>query len=204
MTITTAKWSLDEYHQMVAANILVGRRVELLNGEIIEMAPEGPEHAQTSTDAADYLRELLGPRALVREAKPITLPDSRSEPEPDIAIAQPRRELYRTRHPYPEDIFWLIEYANTSWVKDSEVKRPTYARAGILEYWIVNLKRRNVTVLRQPNHEDYQQVLTLAQGTLMPLAFPDVAIAVRRLLEGGDVGFQGLQNEYVNGEGDNP
>ena len=66
MTMTAAKWSLDEYHQMIAANILAGRQVELLNGEIVEMAPEGPEHAQTSTDAADYLRELLGNRALIR------------------------------------------------------------------------------------------------------------------------------------------
>ncbi|WP_008314809.1 Uma2 family endonuclease [Leptolyngbya sp. PCC 6406] len=183
MTVTTAKWSLDEYHQMIAANILAGRRVELLNGEIIEMAPEGPEHAQTSTDAADYLRGLLGARALIREAKPISLPDSNSEPEPDIAIAHPRRELYRTRHPYPEDIFWLIEYANTSWVKDSEVKRPTYAQAGIPEYWIVNLKQRNVTILRQPEAGDYQQVTILAAGTLTPQAFPEIEISVQRLID---------------------
>lgn len=184
MTVTTAKWSLDEYHQMIAANILTQRRVELLNGEIVEMAPEGPEHAQTSTDAADYLRGLLGARALIREAKPITLPNSDSEPEPDIAIAYPRRELYRTRHPYPEDIFWLVEYSNTSWVKDSEVKRPTYAQAGIPEYWIVNLKQRNVTILRQPEAGDYQQVTILAAGTLIPQAFPEIEIPVQRLIEG--------------------
>ncbi|MBE9101419.1 Uma2 family endonuclease [Vacuolonema iberomarrocanum] len=184
MTITTAKWSLDDYHQMIAANILVGRQVELLNGEIIEMAPEGPEHAQISTDAADYLRELLGTKVLVREAKPITLPNSNSEPEPDIAIAQPLRALYRTRHPYPKNIFWLIEYANTSWLKDSEVKRQAYASANIQEYWIVNLKLRQVVALWQPEQGDYQQALNLTEGTLSPQVFPEVEISVQRLIEG--------------------
>lgn len=184
MTITTAKWSLNEYHQMIAANILAGRQVELLNGEIIEMAPEGPEHAQVSTDAADYLRGVLGSQVLIREAKPITLPDSNSEPEPDLAICHPRRELYRTRHPYPTDLFWLMEYANTSWLKDSEVKRSTYARACISEYWIVNLQQRTITVLRQPEQGDYQQVLTLAEGTVNPLAFPQIPLSVKRLIEG--------------------
>lgn len=184
MTVTTAKWSLDEYHQMIAADILAGRQVELLNGEIIEMAPEGPEHAQTSTDAADYLRQLLGTKVVVREAKPITLLNSHSEPEPDITVAQPLREVYRARHPYPENIFWLIEYANTSWEKDSQAKRRAYASAGIREYWIVNLKRRDVTVLRQPEQGDYQQEDTFSHGMLTPQAFPDVEIRVRQLIEG--------------------
>jgi len=76
-----------------------------------------------------------------------------------------------------------MEYANTSWTKDSEVKRPTYAQAGIPEYWIVNLKRRDVKVLWQPEQGEYQQSLTLADGIVNPQAFPDLAIAVRRLIE---------------------
>jgi len=58
MTLTTAKWTIDDYHQMIAAGILVNRRVELLNGEVVEMPPEGPEHAQQSTDAADYVQSI--------------------------------------------------------------------------------------------------------------------------------------------------
>lgn len=98
MTVTTAKWTLDDYHKMIAVGLLDGRRVELLNGEIIEMPPEGPERAQQSTDTADYLRDLSGNHAIVRDSKPITLPDSHSEPEPDLAIVEPRRALYHTRH----------------------------------------------------------------------------------------------------------
>ena len=103
MTVTTAKWTLEDYHCMIEVGLLKGRHVELLNGEIIEMPPEGPEHAQQSTDTADYLRQLLGDQALVRDAKPVTLPNRRSEPEPDLAIVQPLRALYRTRQPSEGD-----------------------------------------------------------------------------------------------------
>ncbi|MGF1512555.1 MAG: Uma2 family endonuclease [Elainellaceae cyanobacterium] len=182
MTITTARWTLSDYHQMIEADILTGRSVELLNGEIIEMSPEGPEHAQLSTDAADYLRSVLRQHALIRDAKPITLSSSGSEPEPDIAVVQPLRDLYRTRHPYPENIFWLIEYANTSLEKDLDQKRSAYASANIPEYWVVNLKQRELVVLRNPAGGGYQVEETLSDGIIYPLAFPKVAIAVKQLL----------------------
>lgn len=87
MILTTAKWTLKEYHSMIDAGILSGRKVELLRGEIVEMAPEGEPHAYSSDEAGEYLASLLGERATIREAKPITLRDD-SEPEPDIAIVQ--------------------------------------------------------------------------------------------------------------------
>jgi len=184
MTVTIAKWTLDQYHQMIEAGILIGQSVELLNGEIIEVSPEGPERAQLSTDGADYLRELLGQDALIRDAKPITLPNSNSEPEPDIAIVQPLRNLYRTRHPYPENIFWLIEYASSSVAKDLEAKRKAYASAEIREYWVVNLNQSQIIVLREPSQGDYQSETTVTEGMLYPVAFPSVAVAVNRLLNG--------------------
>ena len=184
MTLTPAKWSLDEYHRMVELGLLTARRVELLNGEIAEMPPEGPEDAQGSTDLADELREKLRDRALIRNAKPITLPESASEPEPDIAVVRPQRALYRQRHPYPEDIFLLIEFSQTSFKKDSETKRYACAQAGIHEYWIVNLKDREVIVLRNPADGDYQTEQRFDQGSLSLLAFPEVSISVQQLLQG--------------------
>ncbi len=184
MTVTTAKWTLFDYHRMIDVGILEGRHVELLNGEIIEMPPEGPEHAQQSTDTADYLKQLLGNRAVVRDAKPITLPESASEPEPDLAIVEPLRPLYRTRHPYPENIFWLIEYANTTLSKDLNIKRKTYAAASIREYWVVDLKHRQLKVFRNPLNGDYASEETLTTGEIRPLAFQDVVVSVQRLLEG--------------------
>ncbi len=182
MTVITAKWTLDDYHQMIEVGLLEGRHVELLNGEIVEMPPESPEHAQLSTDAADYLRSLLGDKALVRDAKPITILETGSEPQPDLAIVQPLRTLYRTRHPYPENIFWVIEYSNTSLSKDLDAKKKIYAKSGIAEYWVVDLKNRLIKVLRNPIDENYSNEVTLLEGEVSPLAFPEIKVLVLRLL----------------------
>jgi Uma2 family endonuclease len=182
MTVTNAKWTLDDYHRMGEVGLLKGRRVELLNGEIIEMPPESPEHAQLNTDGADYLRFLLGEKALIRDAKPITIPETSSEPEPDLAIVQPLRILYRSRHPYPENIFWLIEYSNTSLNKDLDAKRKAYAFAGIVEYWIVDLKNQVVKVLTNPIDGDYTSEINLSGGKVSPIAFPEITIEVQKIL----------------------
>lgn len=87
MTLVTAKWTIDDYHRMIEAGILDDHRVELLRGEIVEMVPEGETHAYYSDEAGEYLTELLGKRAKVRQAKSITLPNQ-SEPEPDSAIVE--------------------------------------------------------------------------------------------------------------------
>ena len=113
MTITLAKWTIDEYHSMIESGLLDNRQVELLKEGIVEMPPEGEAHAYFSSEAEEYLRELLKTKATIRSGKPITLPDH-SEPEPDIAIAEKLGREYLTHHPYPENIFWLIEYSNSS------------------------------------------------------------------------------------------
>jgi len=182
MTVTTAKWTLDEYHQMIETGLLLDRRVELLNGEIIEMSPEGTEHAYLNTSTRNYLQSLLGEKALVRDAKPITIPETNSEPEPDLALVQPLGILYRDRHPYPENIFWLIEYANSSLNKDLDVKRKAYAKTGIPEYWVVDLKNRVVKVFRQPIDGNYSYELTVREGEISPVAFPQIQVLVKRLL----------------------
>ncbi|RUS94168.1 hypothetical protein DSM106972_094270 [Dulcicalothrix desertica PCC 7102] len=182
MTVTTAKWTLDDYHLMIQVGLLKDRHVELLNGEIVEMPPEGPEHAQLSTDAGDYLRPLLGEKAIVRSAKPITIPATGSEPEPDVAIVQPLRTLYRTRHPYPENVFLIIEYSNTSLSKDLDPKKKAYAVAGILEYWVVDLQNHVLKVFRNPVNRSYTDEITLVDGEISPVSFPEIKISVKGLL----------------------
>lgn len=177
MSATLAKWTIDEYHQMIAAGVLDDRRVELLKGEIVEMSPEGEPHAYSSHEAADYLSDLLGKQVSIRQAKPITLPNH-SEPEPDIAIVQRLGREYLEHHPYPQNIFWLIEYSNSSLSKDLETKSRIYAEVGIPEYWVVNLKRMQLIVFRDPQDGDYASKSTLTEGTIHPLAFPEVAVAV--------------------------
>ncbi|MBE9178718.1 Uma2 family endonuclease [Oculatella sp. LEGE 06141] len=181
MALIAAKWTVKDYHRMIAAGILEGRQVELLNGEIIEMPPEGPPHAYFSDETADYLERLLGDRAKVREGKPITLPND-SEPEPDISIVQPLGEVYAERHPHAEDVFWLIEFSNTSLTKDLEDKTKIYASAQIQEYWVADLRNKQLIVFRSPANGDYTSENTLTQGDVAPLAFPDAFISVRRLV----------------------
>ena len=180
MTVTIAKWTIDEYHSMIEAGLLDNRQVELLKGKIVEMSPEGEAHAYFSSEAEDYLRTLLGNRATICSGKPITLPDD-SEPEPDIAIVQRLGREYLAHHPYPENIFWLIEYSNSSLDKDLNVKTQIYAAVGIQEYWVVNLKKRQLIVFRDPEETEYATKSTLSKGIINPLAFP-VAVEVNAII----------------------
>ncbi|BAY06894.1 Uma2 family endonuclease [Calothrix sp. NIES-2098] len=181
MSVITAKWTIDEYHRMIDAGILSSRKVELLKGEIVEMSPEGEPHAYSSDEAGEYLANLLSERAKIRHAKPITLPND-SEPEPDIAIVQRLGREYREHHPYSENIFWVIEYANSSLDKDLETKSKIYAEAGILEYWVVNLKKLHLVVFRDILDGEYATKQTLTSGTIQPLAFPDISVEVEKII----------------------
>jgi Uma2 family endonuclease len=182
MTLTTAKWSIADYHQMIAAGILDDRPVELLNGEIVDMPSEGAPHAGLSTKAAEYLRDLLGRQVQIREGHPITIPSSNSEPEPDIAIVKRSPDSYTQHHPYPEDVFWLIEYANSSLKKDLDPKAKIYAAAGITEYWVVNLQTIELVVMRDPVDGEYRSQMTLKAGAIDLLGFAGVVVEVGKLL----------------------
>ena len=181
MGLAIAKWTMREYHRMIEAGVLDERHVEFLNGEIVEMSPEREPHAHFRGDAADHLRDLLRGRARIRQAAPITLPDD-SEPEPDIAIVQDLGDEYLTHHPYPENIFWVIEFSHTSLSKDLEVKTKVYAGVRIREYWVVNLKEGKLIVFRDPIEGEYQSEQVVTQGEISPLAFPDIVVVVSQIL----------------------
>jgi Uma2 family endonuclease len=180
MSITIAKWTIEQYHELVTTGILDDRRVELLEGDIVEMAPEGMPHAVYCGRTVKYLRNLLGDRAEIRETHPITLPNN-SEPEPDVAIVRSPDTQYLAHHPYPEDIFWLIEYSDTTLAKDINTKQRIYAQAGILEYWVVNLQASELIVFRAAGNEGYQTKTKFNSGSTSPLSFPDIEVEVRRL-----------------------
>jgi len=181
MTAIKVKWTLDQYHRMVEAGVLDDERVELLRGEIVQMSPEGIPHAHISSRTGEYLIRVLGDRAHVRLAKPITISDG-SEPEPDIAIVQELEDEYLTHHPYPENVFWLMEYSNTSLEKDLGIKAEIYAEANIQEYWVVNLRDGILVVFRDPAQGRYRSRQEFTQGTICPLAFADVEMAIERLV----------------------
>jgi Uma2 family endonuclease len=181
MTLTTYKWTLDRYHQAIKAGIFDDQPVELLKGDLVVMPPEGESHAYYNTEVADYLRALLGERVKIRDAKPITLPND-SEPAPDLAIVQPLGTVYLEHHPYPDNIFWLIEFSKATLSKDLGNKKEIYAEAGIQEYWVVNLNDFQLNVFRDLVNGSYTEELTLTVGTIVPLAFQDFQIEVLRLI----------------------
>ena len=181
MTVITYKWTIERYHQAIEAGIFDDQPIELLRGELIVMPPEREPHAYYNTEAADYLRTLLGERAKIRDAKPITLPND-SEPAPDIAIVKPLGEVYLEHHPYPEDIFWIIEFSNATLSKDLGRKKDIYAEAGIIEYWVVNLKTPQLTIFRDLENNIYKTELNLTKGTIFTVAFPDISVEVQRLI----------------------
>ena len=162
---------------MIEAGILAERRVELIAGDIVEVSPEKPLHAHIGRELNYYLQSLLGQRAKVSEAHPVTLSDS--EPEPDIAVV--RWQTYRERHPHAEDIYFLIEVADTTLAKDLDDKKKVYARAGIVEYWVIDVQGRKVKVFRQPEGNSYASETEFSQGSISPIAFPDVSLEVRRI-----------------------
>jgi Uma2 family endonuclease len=178
--ITLTKWTVENYHQMIDTGILNNRRVELINGEIIEMSPEGSFHSFVNEQGVIYLRSLLGEKAVVREAHPITLDNS--EPEPDIAIVHPPRITYKNRHPYPEDIYWLIEIADSTRKIDLGIKKSLYARVGIPEYWVIDLKNHSLKVFQNPLDGDYQIEREYRDGVIYSLAFPELEISVKKLI----------------------
>lgn len=174
------KWPIDEWHELVDSGVLEGKPVELLEGNIVEMSPEGIEHSYTNQSVSDYLRDLFKGQAYIRDAHPITLDNS--EPEPDIAIVQLPETIYRNHHPYSQDIYWLIEVSNKTLKKDLEQKIITYARNGISEYWVIDLRNKKLVVHTQLENGSYLQITEYQSGSLASQAFPNIEIDLDKLL----------------------
>ncbi|EAM48273.1 Protein of unknown function DUF820 [Crocosphaera watsonii WH 8501] len=180
MEAIIAKFSVEDYHKMIEAGLLIYRDVELINGLILEMSPEGTEHTYIGETLADYFRRLTQGIAWVREARPITL--TQSEPEPDIAIVRLPHSLYRSHHPYPEDIYLLIEISHSTLKFDTSEKRNTYAAANIQDYWVVDVNNKQLIIYRSPINGLYKNETRLSlDSQVSPLAFPDLNIIVNEI-----------------------
>lgn len=142
--------SVAAFHRMGETGILGPQdRVELIDGEIIDMSPIGVLHAAIVARLASYLSQRLGAMAIVWCQNPLQL-DDRSEPEPDIAVLRPRSDLYTTSHPGADDALLVIEVSDTSLAYDLGTKVPLYARHGIPEVWVIDASTRRIRVFRRP------------------------------------------------------
>ncbi len=157
-------------------------RVELIEGELIAMAPIGANHAGTVIALFEALAAAMRGRALVSPQNPVRLSD-RSLPQPDYAVLVPRPDRYRTAHPRPHEVLLLIEVADSSLEYDRDVKRALYARHGIRELWIVNLVDGDVEVCRSPGPDGYASVTTVGRdGVLEAGLLPGAGIKVAEIL----------------------
>ena len=181
-TLPRHRFTLDAYHRMVETGILTeDDPVELIHGELVEMAPIGVRHAH----CVDQLSDLFAPlrsEARLRVQNPVTL-ERGSEPEPDFVLARPRARRYGDRHPGASDVLLVVEVAETSQYMDREVKALLYAERGIPEYWIVDIPADAIEVYREPAGGVYgSKGLVRRGGSLSPAAFPDFEVRVDDLL----------------------
>jgi Uma2 family endonuclease len=183
MLLQKRLFNVTEYHQMASAGILTERdRVELIAGEIIPMSPIGYRHASTVARLDDLFADRLGKQALRWIQNPITI-DDKSEPQPDVVLLHPRSDYYAAGHPQPDDIYLLIEVAETSIEYDRAVKIPLYAGAGIQEVWLIDLNENCLEVYRFPLRDRFSQVQILQPNlTISSLAFPDINFTVAELI----------------------
>ena len=176
-------FTVDEYHRLIDTGIFhEDERIELINGELVRMAPIGHTHGGQVKRLNRTWGRLLGDRAIVSVQDPVTLPDF-AEPQPDIMLLRPREDDYARSNPTAGDVLLIVEVADSSLVYDQQVKGLMFAQAGIADYWIVNLTAGQLLVYREPTPTGYGSVQTLGKGdTVTPLAFPDLTIQVSDLL----------------------
>lgn len=181
--VTHRRFTVDEYHRMAEMGILKeGDRVELINGEIIEMSPISSRHAAAVDRIMELFKDRIGKAAFVRVQNPIRLNDL-SEPQPDLAIVKRRGDFYAQAHPTTEDVWLVIEVAESSAVRDRIVKMPAYANAQIAELWLVDLPGDVIEVYRDPVAGSYQSTQQARRGeTLTPQSFPSINLKVDEML----------------------
>jgi len=180
------RFTVDEYHRMAEAGIFdEDSRVELLRGEIVEMAAIGSHHAACVRRLVALFAAPLQGRAIVSVHDPILLDDF-SEPEPDVALLRRRDDYYEHAHPTPDDVLLVVEVGDTTAVGDAEHKLPLYAGAGVAEVWLVNLPAGHIEVCRQPDDGAYRDRVARHQGDhIAPEAFPDAVVEVASILPPG-------------------
>jgi Uma2 family endonuclease len=182
-TQTQHRFSVEEYYRMGETGVLrPDARVELLDGQIIDMSPIGPSHGSVVKRLIDLFHHSQG-RWLLAVQDPVHL-DNYSEPQPDLMLLKRVADFYHSRHPGPEDVLLLIEVSDSTLESDRETKVPAYARAGIAEVWIVDLVNETLEVYREPNFTGYSSAKILHPGDqASPARFPDAVIAVAELFD---------------------
>ncbi len=184
-TTTRRRFSVSDYYLMAEAGILSPHdRVELIDGEIVQMASIGSYHAGCVNYLATFFGHTLGFSVVLQVQNPVRV-DEHNEPQPDLALLKPRDDFYSQSHPGPRDVLLAVEVSHSTVEFDRDVKAPLYARAGIPELWLVNLEDGYLDALSQPEGGEYRVMRRLSRGdtispALLPVARLDVSNILRR------------------------
>jgi Uma2 family endonuclease len=176
------RFTREDYDAMIAAGILdENDRVELIAGEILKKMSIGPSHASTVRLLNRIFSRAVGDRAVVAIQDPIALDDF-SEPEPDVSLLAFRADSYACRHPLPQDVYLIVEVADTSLRLDRERKIPLYADAGIPEVWLIDLGDKTLTRYRKPASGAYAEVSRHTSADTVPIPnLPNATVALSEL-----------------------
>lgn len=178
------RWTVRDYHRTIELGILdANERTELLAGQIILMAAKGTPHVTALRLLAIALGGLKTDLSIfISTQDPIQLDDF-SEPEPDLAIVRGTALDYAHRHPGPDDVYLVVEVADSTLKTDCEVKDKLYAQAGIAEYWVLDVKNRQLHIFRDPTPTGYTRHLILCEpNQVAPLAFRDLTLSLSDIL----------------------
>ena len=168
-----------DYDRMIEAGIYnENDRIELLNGEIIEIMPKGTKHTSANSRIVRFFIRLFDEKVIVRSQDPIWLDDF-SQPEPDIVLAKWDDKGYAENHPTPTDILLVMEISDTTLAYDREDKARAYSRNAIQQYLLLNLQNETIEDYREPSSDGFQFKRTLRKGdTLNLVAFPEIEIKI--------------------------
>lgn len=180
---TRHRFTVVDYHKMAEAGILgEDDRVELIEGEIVDMTPIGRRHLACVDRLAELLGEGLRRKVIVRVQGSIRLSEL-SEPQPDLALLRRRSDFYAAAEAGPQDVLLIIEVADTSFLHDRDVKVPLYAQAAIPEVWLVDLNGDSIAVHRDPGPDGYHTVFVVrGKDRLSPQAFPELVLTADQML----------------------
>jgi Uma2 family endonuclease len=175
-------FTVDTYLQLGELGLLhEDDRVELIDGQVVEMSPIGNDHASCVRRLNGLFARALLDRAVIDVQNPIVLGE-RDSPKPDVTLLRPRGDGY-PRHPRAADILLLVEVADTSLAYDREVKVPLYARAGVPEVWVIDLASDRIHLWREPAGDHYASARTVSRNdTITPVSFADVAFSVDEIV----------------------
>ena len=182
--IVKHRLTVDEYYRMAELGVLApDARVELIDGEIVDMPPMGSRHGGTGDLLLHRFMKAIGDAAILSSQRPLIL-GRYSAPQPDLMLLRPRSDFYRRSNPTPADVLLVLEISDSTWRYDREIKAPLYAQHGVSDLWIANVRKQELHCFRGLRHGEFAEVVTVTNPDLVPVqSLPGVSVDLTGLFD---------------------